>query len=47
MMINVFNDDFPIGFDVEASLEIVGTNSSTLGRSMTYIGEKMGETDLE
>ena len=45
-MIDVFDDDFPIGFDVEASLEVVGTNSSTLGRFMAYIGEIMEETDF-
>ena len=42
MMIDVFDDDFLLGFDVEASLEVVGMNSSSLGCSTIYVGEKMG-----
>ena len=40
-------DDFPLEEVVEASLEVAETNSTTLGRSMAFILEKRGETELE
>ena len=47
MIVDAKDDDFPLGFNVESSLEVAGTNSTTLGRSMAFILENMGETDLE
>ena len=40
-------DDFPLEVVIEVSLEVNGTNFTTLGHSMAFIHENMGETDLE